>query len=168
MEQTLAKLRKERLRFTKTIPNDLSSKICCPRDRGAVLDIYTEVLSKINAENHKQLYVEANTKIKVILGILKVGPRDEVFTRMLLEPIEPLYARPRIEFRKDKYGHRAATRIQEWRKDGWPDRFPAKAIREEKARRGKFRSWSDEDWSLKDVQGWDDEGEEEEDDLCYI
>jgi hypothetical protein len=153
LDETAAKLRRERLRFTKTIPNDLSSKVCCPRDRGAVLDIYAEALSKMNSKNHKQIYAEATMKIKTILGILKAGPRDEVFTEMLLAPIEPLYAKPRIEFRKDKYGHRAATRLQRWRKDGWPSRYPKRAVQEEKAKKGKFQRWYDVDWEDEVVEG---------------
>ena len=66
---------------------------------------------------------------------------------MLLEPIEPLYAKPRIEFWNDRYGHRAAIRTQEWRKDDWPGRFPENAVKEERDRKGKFQSWYDEDWT---------------------
>ncbi|RAR08232.1 hypothetical protein DDE83_006073 [Stemphylium lycopersici] len=154
LQQTIARLREERLRFTKRIPADLNNKVCCPRDRGAVLDVYTEAQGKISPQNHEQIYEEANIKIRTILGINKVWPNDPVFTKMFLRPIEPLYAKPRIEFRNDKYGHRAAMRIQEWRKDGWPGRFPENAVKEERDRKGKFQRWYDEDWTDETSEAW--------------
>ncbi|KAJ5065608.1 hypothetical protein J3E74DRAFT_435525 [Bipolaris maydis] len=160
LEQTISKLRRERFRFTKSVPSDLNSKICCPRDRGAVLDIYAEALNKISPENHRQIYAEAKMKIKTVLGIAKAGPRNQVFTKMLLAPIEPLYAMPRIEFRMDKFGHRAATRLQEWREDGWPNKYPENAVKKERARKGKLEGWVD--------QNWEDDGAEEGDDSDEI
>ena len=71
-QQTIARLREERLRFTKQIPADLNNKVCCPHDRGAVLDVYTEAQAKISPENHEQIYEEANIKIRTILGLNKV------------------------------------------------------------------------------------------------
>ncbi|XP_014562536.1 hypothetical protein COCVIDRAFT_21505 [Bipolaris victoriae FI3] len=146
LQQTLSKLHRERFRFTKSVPSDLNSKICCPRDRGAVLDIYTEALSKITPVNHQQIYAEAKAKIKTVLGLSRAGPRNAVFTRTLLAPIEPLYAMPRIEFRNDKFGHRAATRLQEWREDGWPNQYPKNAVLKERAREGKWEGWVNQNW----------------------
>lgn len=152
LDLTISKLRQDRQRFTKTIPNSHHNTLCSPRDRSAVLDIYAEALSKINARNHTALYAEACLKIKTVLGIHKAGTRDAVFTQKLLNPIEPLYAMPRIETKNDKYGHRAAVRIQEWRRDGWPKRYPRNAIKEEKARRGRFVRWWEEEWE----DGWEE------------
>ncbi|EUC39621.1 hypothetical protein COCMIDRAFT_111030 [Bipolaris oryzae ATCC 44560] len=165
LEQTISKLRRERFRFTKSVPNDLNSKICCPRDRGAVLDIYAEALSKITPENHRQIYAEAKLKIKTVLGISKAGPRNEVFKRTLLAPIEPLYAMPRIEFRMDKFGHRAATRLQEWREDGWPDQYPENAVKKERARKGKLKGWVDENWQDEWVEERDEEKRDNSDEI---
>ncbi|EOA86798.1 uncharacterized protein SETTUDRAFT_79704, partial [Exserohilum turcica Et28A] len=156
LDLTISKLHHDRQRFTKTIPNDHKNKLCSPRDRSAVLDIYTEALHKINATNHAQMYTEANAKIRTVLGIHKAGTRDAVFTHQLLRPIEPLYAMPRIEVRHDKHGHRAAVRIQEWRRDGWPAKYPVNAVREEKARKGRFVRWFEEEWEDEVEEEWDE------------
>lgn len=99
-------------------------------------------------------------KIKTVLGISRAGPKNVVFTRTLLAPIEPLYAMPRIEFRMDKFGHRAATRLQEWREDGWPNRYPKNAVTKERARKGKLKGWEDENWE----DGVAEKGDEEKGD----
>ncbi|USP76143.1 hypothetical protein yc1106_03417 [Curvularia clavata] len=168
LDRTVARLREERFRFMAKVPNDLNSKTCCPRDRSAVLQIYTEALDpeKINCKNHEEIYAEAHAKIRIILSIASAGPRNDVFYKGLLSPIEPLYARPRIEFRKDKYSHRAATRIQEWRNDGWPYRYPKNAIEAEKVRKGQLKRWYEEDWTDWTVGGLDEEKEEEGEDAA--
>lgn len=160
-EKTALKLREARDRLAKGIPIG-GNKLCCTTDRAAALHVYYEALNTINSTNHETVLFEATLKVETILGILKADPHDVVFSQsaMLLNPLEPQYAEPRIKYNNDKNGYRAAWRLKAWRKAGWPGAYPGRAIRGErkieKLPRGggrgdielrkKMEDWAKEDW----------------------
>jgi hypothetical protein len=148
-EQARVDLHEKRLRFTKQTPTDHESKICSPRDRRAALGVYDEAIEKIRNTNYLEIVPEADYKIRVILGITKAHASATVFQKkeQHLSPIEPQYAEPRIEWNEDAFSYHATWRLQEWRDDGWPDRFPDKAIQKERDMDGDPRAWYDQDWS---------------------
>jgi hypothetical protein len=145
---TELRLRESRIRFIKQVPQDPFSTLCCPADYAAVIGIYSEALRKITSEIHERILSETNLKVKVVLGINQVDSYDVVFTKagMLLEPLEPQYAEPRIEWSDDPYRHHAMWRLRNWRKEGWPDVYPRNAIEEEKVMGPQERQLKDEDW----------------------
>lgn len=53
----------------------------------------------------------------------------------VLAPLEPQYANPRIE--DDAHGYRMQWRLDAWRREGWPGRYPREAVQRE--RRGGER-----------------------------
>ncbi|CAO2655025.1 Nn.00g117580.m01.CDS01 [Neocucurbitaria sp. VM-36] len=132
-QRTARQLRSARDRFAITIPVG-GNELCFSVDRAAVLDIYQQAIEKIGPTNHKQIVFEANHKIKTILGLRKAEAHDVVFTSggMLLKPLEPQYAEPRIEYGDDQEGYRAAWRLKAWRKEGWPNVYPKVAIERER------------------------------------
>ncbi|KAF1839321.1 hypothetical protein BDW02DRAFT_575420 [Decorospora gaudefroyi] len=162
------RLREERLRFVKKVPNSLNSTLCCPRDRRAVLTVYQDGLDLIDEENYETVYFDASLKIKVILGLRDPGMFQVVFNKkMLLPPLDPEYSEPRIEYSDDPFGRRAYSRLQAWRKEGWPNKWPEKAIADQKAiakggKRGKKRKcsaitsagWEDLDWEDEASKNW--------------
>ncbi|KAH7069182.1 hypothetical protein BKA63DRAFT_422334 [Paraphoma chrysanthemicola] len=140
-DQTLIDLNNQRALFTAQIPPGGTDDASCPvyaTDRIAVLDIYANALRALDREKpnlkpyHAQIAVEATRKIKVVLGVLSAEPTDTVFMGLsqsqYLPPIDPEYANPRIV--DDSY--RAQYRLDAWRRDGWPDVYPTKAIATEK------------------------------------
>jgi hypothetical protein len=148
-ELAATRLREKRLRFIKKIPINPDSKICCPRDRRAVLEVYNEAIEKMGDTNHLEIITEADYKIRVILGITKADTSAAAFKnkQQMLSPIDPAYAEPRIQHSKDPFGYHASWRLQEWRKDGWPEVYPDRAIEKEKTLRGPPKTWRDQDWS---------------------
>ncbi|KAH7356121.1 hypothetical protein BKA66DRAFT_403240, partial [Pyrenochaeta sp. MPI-SDFR-AT-0127] len=128
-EKTAYMLLEARDRFSKGIPID-GNHLCYSVDRAAVLDVYCEALEKINRENHRLVLFETTLKVKTILGLRSAEPHDIAFAcgGMLLKPIEPQYAEPRIEFDDDQEGYRMAWRLKAWRKEGWPDKYPIEAV----------------------------------------
>lgn len=159
--QTARQLREARDRFAKKIPVE-GNKLCYSADRSAVLDVYRQALASIDAQNHTLILSEATLKVKVILGIRKAAPHDVVFTTggVLLKPLEPQYAEPRIQSRDDTNGYRATWRLIAWRKEGWPTDYPKAAVDRELQilkvfpNRGegeaeswrRITKWNDEDW----------------------
>jgi hypothetical protein len=134
-EATSNTLRETRHRFSKKRLEDDEERKYAALDRRYVLDVYGQAISKLGAlpSKHVQIAAECTRKVRVILGIITADPSDPVFTTsgQLLAPLEPQYANPRIGFREDEEGHRAQWRIEQWKKEGWPDDYPAEAIRRE-------------------------------------
>ncbi|KAL6710096.1 hypothetical protein ACN47E_009887 [Coniothyrium glycines] len=148
-------------RFAKKNDRSDENSICNVWDRAAVLAVFQQALTRITAENHKNIYLEAIRKVEIILNIRGARPTDMVFARtMLLDPLEPQYAKPRIEGEDDDYGYQASCRLQAWRKEGWPNVIPEKAIAEERKKgeslakgdltdevlRDRALAWPEEDW----------------------
>ncbi|KAI0571890.1 hypothetical protein Alg130_10715 [Pyrenophora tritici-repentis] len=129
LAETADLLRKERTRFLNKVPVDLNSTLCYPPDRSAVILVYDTALSRISANNHLNIYVEAKSKINIIIGLNKVRCTDPAFKQGILPPLEPMYAGPRIEYNKDPYGRHAQWRLNAWRKDRWPLFLPVEAMK---------------------------------------
>jgi hypothetical protein len=136
-EATVIILRDTRRRFARGTLTDKDGKRA-PTDRQLVLDLYTEALSILSTLPGKHIQVEAelNRKVRVILDIVSADPDDTVFTTngQLLKPLEPQYANPRLSHSQDPYGRLAQWRLSAWREDGWPAKYPADAVSEEKNR----------------------------------
>jgi hypothetical protein len=134
-EATSNTLRETRHRFFKNPPETHDERKYVALDRRYVLDVYDQAISKLGIipSKHVQIAAECTRKVRVILGIITADPSDPVFTTsgQLLAPLEPQYANPRIGFREDEEGHRAQWRMEQWKKEGWPDEYPAEAIRRE-------------------------------------
>ena len=153
--RTADRLRSSRDRFAAGVPLG-GNRLCYNVDRAATLAIYREVLSKVKASNHRQIQSEANVKIQTVLGIRKAEADDIVFAvgGMLLSPLEPQYAEPRIEYADDPYGHKAVWRLKAWRKAGWPNVYPSVAVENEKKVVGKGNRGSAV--FLQRIGVWDD------------
>jgi len=149
-------LRDKRDRFARQIEISNWNKLCCAVDRATVISIYNEALQIIaqwdthrstvqinyahdagsleqhNIERYNQLEQEVDSKVKIALGVTSARPDHAVFSnRMLLQPLEPRYATPRIEYHNDPNQYHSEWRLEAWRKDGWPEKYPAKAIKSE-------------------------------------
>ncbi|KAH7088726.1 hypothetical protein FB567DRAFT_619473 [Paraphoma chrysanthemicola] len=140
-DQTLIAINTQRALFTAKIPPGGTDDPSCPvyaTDRIAVLEIYANALRAIDRKepdlkpHHAQIALEADRKIKVVLGVLSADPTDTVFMGpgqgQFLVPIDPEYANPRIV----DNSNRAQYRLDAWRRDGWPKAYPANAIATEK------------------------------------
>ncbi len=172
--QTAAELRCARDRFAAGVQLE-GNRLCYVADRAATLAVYQEALAKIDSQNHHQIHSEANIKIKTVLGIRQAEADDIVFAAggMLLSPLEPQYAEPRIEFADDLYGYKAACRLKAWRTNGWPNTYPHNAVENEKKRSGglgkevksaelckRMFSWDEMDWGEPvdaNPRSWDNE-----------
>ncbi|KAI8942858.1 hypothetical protein NX059_000898 [Plenodomus lindquistii] len=171
---------------------------CCATDRAAVLAVYNEALEKIaewevqqeepqipfatsrntsdgeDPERYNLLLQEVQTKTKIILGVVDAYPEDAAFgTTQMLSPLEPMYANPRIDLHDDNYRRLAAQRLKDWRAEGWPARFPAKAyaaeaeellwddypdVASEERLGHRRKDWAVEDWGEEvdaDHECWD-------------
>jgi hypothetical protein len=108
---------------------------CAPLDRRAVLDIYAQALEKLGTlqAKHEQIAAECTRKVGVVLGMINPKPCDPVFTTsgQLLKPLQPQYAHPRIWTKEDDYGYRAQWRLETWRREGWPEKYPDQAVSRE-------------------------------------
>ncbi|KAH7395359.1 hypothetical protein DE146DRAFT_598640, partial [Phaeosphaeria sp. MPI-PUGE-AT-0046c] len=104
-------------------------------DRRTVIDIYDQALAALSRAPSKydQIVAECTSKTRVVLGIITAEPEDPIFMMpgQLLKPLDPQYAKLRIERGDDEYGYRAQYRLTAWRKDGWPEMYPVNAIRKE-------------------------------------
>lgn len=142
--------------FASTIPRE-GNHICHNADRSAVLRIYQQALENLKASNHAQVQLEASLKIKTVLGLRAAEPDDVVFAGkgMMLPPLEPQYAEPRIDFADDRYGYMAAKRLNRWRRDGWPDVFPQEAVLAERMLSEEEIEEEKGNW---EDEVWDDEG----------
>jgi hypothetical protein len=141
---TSTSLRETRHRFSKKPSEptkDDEERVFFALDRRAVLNVYDEAILRLGTqpEKHIQIAAECTRKVRVILGIINADPTDPVFTTtgQLLAPLEPQYANPRIGFADDQEGHRAQWRLERWKKEGWPDEYPAKAVRREEKEKGE-------------------------------
>lgn len=144
--------------FAATIPVK-GNEICYGPDRAAVLRVYQQALEKLTATNHKQVRAEVSVKIKTILCLRDAEPEDIVFTSkgMVLSPLEPQYAEPRIDFMNDQLGYTATKRLNKWRREGWPDKFPKQAIAIDRQLCEDEIEEEQWDWENED---WDDEGDD--------
>jgi hypothetical protein len=132
-------------------PADLKSKLCSPRDRAAVLDVYQHGLKIINDRNHVNVKYEVDLQVNIILGLRDPKEFELSFTnKMLLPPLDPLYAHPRIEFRDDPHERHADWRLREWKKGGWPDKLPEGAITREKELSEGNKNWKRDLWLMVD------------------
>jgi hypothetical protein len=140
-EATANCLRETRQRFAKKLPEDEDERKYAALDRQNVLAVYTQALDKLHSipDKHIQIAAECTRKVRVILGIISADPADPVFTTngQLLAPLEPQYANPRLEARDDPECYRAQWRLNRWRKEGWPHRYPTEAIRREEMDKGE-------------------------------
>ncbi|KAL5116497.1 hypothetical protein ACEQ8H_005618 [Pleosporales sp. CAS-2024a] len=136
-KQTAIKLRNYQQRFARSVPRGGDDE-CAALDRQAVLAIYTDALSRLSAtpQKHMQILAECKRKVRVVLGILSADPHDTVFMTagQMLTPLEPQYANPRLAAHVDTRGYLAHARLTAWRKDGWPDKYPAGAVKREEKR----------------------------------
>jgi hypothetical protein len=163
-------LRNTQCLFAQGIPPGGDDK-CAGLDRQTVLNIYTEALSLLSSspQKHTQIAAECTRKVRVVLGIVSADPDDTVFTRtgQLLKPLEPQYANPRLEAGEDEYGNLAQWRLNAWRNDGWPEKYPAYAVKKEKKKGERLvdhmgkQSLSDGIMLtrvMQDDEMWDDDG----------
>lgn len=103
-----------------------------------------------------RLNLEVTTKVMTILELRSAEAGDPVFyvDSAFLSPLEPKCAEPRLDYYdrgegSDGYGRAAWMRLREWRKDGWPHVFPARAVEREereRERRERLERRVDEDW----------------------
>ncbi|OAL54581.1 hypothetical protein IQ07DRAFT_596080 [Pyrenochaeta sp. DS3sAY3a] len=144
--------------FAATIPVE-GNEICYGPDRAAVLRVYQQGLEKITAANHKQVKAEVSLKVKTILCLREAEPEDVVFASkgMVLEPLEPQYAEPRIDFMYDQSGYTATKRLNRWRREGWPEVFPRQAIAVDRQLSEEQIEEEQSDWKNVD---WDDGNDE--------
>ncbi|KAF1919881.1 hypothetical protein BDU57DRAFT_570017 [Ampelomyces quisqualis] len=139
-EKTAFTIRETRLRFARGTP-DHGGDHCTALDRRTVLDIYAQALGQLSSapEKHIQIAAECTRKVRVVLSLITADPDDIVFLTagQLLSPLEPQYANPRIERGDDQYGYRAQWRLHAWRREGWPGKYPGKAIEREMKTKGE-------------------------------
>jgi hypothetical protein len=140
-ESTAISLHETRHRFNKKPPETHENRQNQALDRQNVNNVYNQALDKLGEipEKHMQIAAECTRKVHVILGIISADPSDPVFTTsgQLLKPLEPQYANPRLEAIDDPQCYRAQWRLNQWRKEGWPDKYPAEAIRREEKEKGE-------------------------------
>ena len=136
-EETATRLRETRRRFSGGVPVG-GDENCAGADRRSVLGVYSDALSKLSEHRdmHMQIAVECTRRTRVILGLITADPDDAVFTEIgqILKPLEPQYANPRLESVVDQSGLLAYSRRTAWQKEGWPERYPAGAVKEETQR----------------------------------
>jgi hypothetical protein len=139
-EKTASTIREMQRRFVRGTP-DHGGDNCTALDRRTVLDIYAEAIDTLNSAPGKHVLIaaECTRKVRVVLSIIASDPDDTVFLTagQLLSPLEPQYANPRIDRGDDQYGYRAQWRLHAWRKEGWPQRYPEKAIDREAKTKGE-------------------------------
>lgn len=135
-ERTALELRRTSLRFAIKIDIE-NEKTCCTVDRAAVIAVYQDALQTLDLPQNKQYHLrilsEATHRARIILGIISAHPLDAAFftADQLLAPLEPQYAEPRISSGNDQRGYRAQWQFLQWRNNGWPDRYPARAVKTE-------------------------------------
>jgi hypothetical protein len=158
-EQTAFDLRETRDRYAKkqkavTEKQPSAKTTQAIITRAAVLDVFKQALEAVATypQKHAQIAAEATRKVAIILDIITADPDDPVFllAGQLLSPLEPHYANPRIsevevrakprhqksrkdsETQEDHYAHRAQYRLESWKAEGWPEKYPRKAVEKEK------------------------------------
>jgi hypothetical protein len=178
-EATSLKIREMRRLFAQGTPEP-GKEDWEPLDRRAVLDIYAQAIEKLGTlqAKHEQIAAECARKVGVVLGMINPKPCDPVFTTsgQLLKPLQPQYAHPRIWTKEDEYGYRAQWRLEAWRREGWPEKYPGQAVSREasgKAERlvgrGSLRNAEIRRRVVDDQSLWEDGGrklvEQEEDEV---
>jgi hypothetical protein len=134
-EQTAIRLLQKHDHFAKNVPVGGDDEQCNAVNRSAVLGIYNEAMARLVdfPTKHEQIASECSLKVRIVLALLTADPDHPAFSSVgqLLSPLEPQYANPRIEADEDEYGHRAQRRLNKWRGEGWPKKYPEKAIKRE-------------------------------------
>ena len=144
------KIQDLRARFANHIPKGGNPR-CCNLDRSAVLAVYQEALCKLEHTcdiDARKINLEVIGKVSTILDLRIAQSNDPVFTTedAFLSPLEPHYAHPRLEYYDreenngdDSYYRAGFVRLKEWRKEGWPDVYPARAVERERKETAKMR-----------------------------
>lgn len=142
-----------RARFIRSIPRGFDHR-CSNLDRSAVIAVYNEALIALeHASNIDaiKIHLEAKTKISTILDLRKAAPNDAVFYKRgaFLKPLDPHYAQPRLDYYdrgtgagNDSYYWTGVKRLKEWRKAGWPNVYPEKAVEREITERQRRQGMS--------------------------
>ncbi|KAF3003698.1 hypothetical protein E8E13_008916 [Curvularia kusanoi] len=124
---------------------------CSNIDRSAVLAVYNEAITRlehVSEHDARRIENEGKLKISTILDIRTAQPEDEVFfsATAFLSPLEPQYAQPRVDYydrggvdEDDSYGRVAGMRLREWRREGWPRKYPRGAVEKERRQRAARR-----------------------------
>lgn len=124
---------------------------CSAPDRFIVLCLYREALGKLEHASDldaKKINFEVITKVHTVLDLRIAEPKDAVFYTKdaFLQPLEPQYAHPRLDFydrgpehRADSYFWTGFGRLMEWRREGWPGNVPVRAIEKERKQRERRR-----------------------------
>ncbi|KAJ4312342.1 hypothetical protein N0V94_007496 [Neodidymelliopsis sp. IMI 364377] len=175
-KHTANELHDLRTRFAKHVFRRNNPR-CSTVDRSAVLAVYNEALSILeHASDIKAdgIYDEVREKVEIILDLVQAEPYASAFNTgaSYLTPLEPQYAHPRLDFYDRGEGDDsmyllAYTRLNEWRKEGWPDVYPEQAVaREAEERRRRIAARRDSRlsdaeglrrWYGKDAAEWGDE-----------
>jgi len=142
----MLRLQDMRYRYVKKNKQEMFPGIGRTIIRAAVLRVFEHAFDKLASlpHLHEQIASEAMRKIKVILNVISAEPDDPVFLSagQLLEPLEPQYAQPRLaEFdygTGELYAQRAQHRLEAWRAEGWPAKYPKRAVKEELKERRKL------------------------------
>lgn len=164
-----------RARFIKRNPRGFESA-CSNIDRSAVIAVYNEArlkLEHVSDIDAIKIHLETKTKVCTILDLRKAAPDDMVFYTKdaFLSPLEPHYAQPRLDYYDrgigdgdDSYYWTGIERLKEWRKDGWPNVYPEKAvereIRERQRRKGMTTTQIHVEMFRARVEDSPDRGEE--------
>ncbi|KAF2829072.1 hypothetical protein CC86DRAFT_403722 [Ophiobolus disseminans] len=140
--KTTVELQKTRDRYAKETERESGDGTQNTITRAAVLEIYEQALKSIgkSPDLHKRIDTEATRQVEVVLRNISAEPNDPVFrtASQILKPLEPQYAQPLIpEFQtskkpQDTNAHRAQHRLESWRDDGWPEKYPERAVEREK------------------------------------
>ena len=129
----------------------LGNPRCSNLDRSAVLAVYQEALVRLEHVSEidaRKINLEVVSKVSTILDLRIAEPNDPVFSTKdtFLSPLEPHYAHPRLEYydreqnqRDDSYYRAGIVRLTEWRREGWPKNYPAKAVERERGEIAKKR-----------------------------
>jgi hypothetical protein len=133
-KRTLLELQRKKEQFAARSSNGEDNS-CNAVDCSAVLHVYNKAIEVLENAPHKhqQIASECNLKVRIVLALLDADPDHPAFLSagQLLPPLEPQYANPRIDAGDDDCSYRAQWRLNCWRKEGWPEVYPAKAIKRE-------------------------------------
>lgn len=150
---------------------------CSAPDRFAVLDVYNQALARVEHMSDldaSRLDKEVANKVETILDLRDAKAGDPVFNPNggFLRPLQPQYAKPRLDYcdrgkGSDGYGRAAWMRLREWRRDEWPKKALNEAVerdREERERRERQGKTGNEDLEgMERVVAWEGEWGEEVD-----
>lgn len=135
-----------RTRFVQHNPKSGNPR-CCSLDRSAVLAVFQEALAKLEHASDidsRKIHLEVMRKVTTILDLRTAEPNDPVFLTKdaFITPLEPHYAQPRLDYYNrgtedadDSFYYTGIRRLIDWRKEGWPNVYPANAVEREKRER---------------------------------